>query len=80
MKNAHDKSHRDVQFEAGDWVLLRLHHRSAAGITDRANAKLAPKYYGSFTRSKCAKASVPWPIVYSCHHDPGFMMYSMWFF
>lgn len=48
MKNAHDKSHRDVQFEAGDWVLLRLHHRSAAGITDRANAKLAPKYYGSF--------------------------------
>jgi hypothetical protein len=48
MKNAHDKSHRDVQFEAGDWVLLRLHHRSAAGITDRANAKLAPKYNGSF--------------------------------
>jgi hypothetical protein len=48
MKNAHDKSHRDVQFEASDWVLLRLNHRSAAGITDRANAKLAPKYYGPF--------------------------------
>jgi hypothetical protein len=32
----------------GDWVWLRLHHRIAATLTDKAKGKLAPKFYGSF--------------------------------
>jgi hypothetical protein len=48
MKDQHDKTHRVVEFVVGDWVLLRLHHRAAATITDRAHAKLAPKFYGPF--------------------------------
>jgi len=36
-----------VEFSAGDWVLLRLHHRTAVGITT-STSKLAPRYYGPF--------------------------------
>lgn len=31
-----------------DWVLLRLHHRSATGIITTGPSKLAPQFYGSF--------------------------------
>jgi hypothetical protein len=48
MKATHDKNHRHVEFAVGDWVWLRLNHRSAFGITDKAAGKLAPGYYGSF--------------------------------
>jgi hypothetical protein len=41
------RSH-DVEFAVGDWVWLRLHQRSAVGITDRDRGKLAPRYYGPF--------------------------------
>jgi hypothetical protein len=49
MKVAADRSRRKVEFAFGDWAWLRLHHRSAAGITDSTNNKLAP---GSSVRSK----------------------------
>jgi hypothetical protein len=48
MKAQHDKQHRAVEFEVGDWVWLRLHHRTAVGITERTNAKLSPKFFGPF--------------------------------
>jgi hypothetical protein len=48
MKEQHDKHRRNVEFAVGDWVLLRLHHRAAAGITERTCAKLAPKFYRLF--------------------------------
>ena len=48
MKTAHDKNYRDLSYDVGEWAWLRLHHRSAAGITDKTHAKLAPKYYGPF--------------------------------
>jgi hypothetical protein len=32
----------------GAWVWLRLHHRIAATLTNKAKEKLAPKYYGPF--------------------------------
>jgi len=48
MKQYYDKGHRDVVLQVGDWAWLRLHHRSAAGITDRAAGKLAPRYYGPY--------------------------------
>jgi hypothetical protein len=33
MKQQHDKKHCEVTFQEGDWVWLRLHHRTAVGIT-----------------------------------------------
>lgn len=48
MKTAHDKNHRDLSYDVSEWAWLRLHHRSAAGITDKTHAKLPPKYYGPF--------------------------------
>jgi hypothetical protein len=48
MKEQHDKHRRNVEFAVGACVLLRLHHRAAAGITECTCAKLAPKFYGPF--------------------------------
>lgn len=48
MKEAHDKRHRELQFQEGDWVWLRLHQRAASGVRDQARGKLAPRYFGPF--------------------------------
>ena len=32
----------------GDWTWLRLHHRSAAGITAGSASKLGPRFYGPY--------------------------------
>lgn len=48
MKLQHDKKRREVVLAVGDWAWLRLHHRSAAGITAGAASKLGPKYYGPY--------------------------------
>ncbi|XP_012703602.1 WRKY transcription factor WRKY24-like [Setaria italica] len=48
MRQQHDKKHRDLEFAVGDWVWLRLHHRTAAGITFARLTKLSPKYFGPF--------------------------------
>jgi len=47
MKEHHDKTHRRVEFEVGDWVWLRLHHRAAA-LVKGGSSKLSPRYYGLF--------------------------------
>lgn len=39
---------RDVQYAVGDWVWLRLHQRSAVGVTPAAMSKLGPKFYGPY--------------------------------
>jgi hypothetical protein len=33
MKAHHDKKQCSMEFEVGEWVWLRLHHRSVVGIT-----------------------------------------------
>ncbi|KAJ4786652.1 polyprotein [Rhynchospora pubera] len=48
MKTGYDRSHRDVSYSVGQWVLLRLNHRIAVGICHKANAKLAPRFYGPY--------------------------------
>lgn len=48
MKVNYDRSHRDLHFQVGDWVWLRLNHRSAVGINDGGNSKLAPRYFGPY--------------------------------
>ena len=47
MKEHHDKTHRRVEFEVGDWVWLRLHHRAVASVKG-GSSKLSPHYYGPF--------------------------------
>jgi hypothetical protein len=48
MKEIHDKKRRFVEFAVGDWVLLRLHHCTAAGITPAASSKLGPRFFGAY--------------------------------
>ena len=48
MKQHYDTAHRDVIFAPGDWAWLRLHHRTAAGITDTSAAKLRPRFFGPY--------------------------------
>jgi hypothetical protein len=48
MKQHYDVGHRDISFEVGEWVWLKLHHRQATAITDKTAGKLAPKFYGPF--------------------------------
>jgi transposase InsO family protein len=48
MKTYQDKSRRDVQFIVGNWVWLRLQHRTAVGVTAASPSKLGPKFYGPY--------------------------------
>lgn len=47
MKQQHDKSRREVMYDVGDWVWLRLHYRIASAIKD-GSSKLCPHFYGPF--------------------------------
>jgi hypothetical protein len=45
----YDSKHREVTFDVGQWVWLRLHHhRPAAFLTGPSHGKLAPHYYGPY--------------------------------
>jgi hypothetical protein len=74
MKGNYDAHHRQVEFQ-GDWVWLRLHHRIAATLTDKAKDKLAPNFMG---RSRCWNASMHWRIVWNYLHSPASTMSSTW--
>ena len=45
MREIHDKKCCFVEFAVGEWVLLRLHHRTAVGITPAAPSKLGPQFF-----------------------------------
>jgi hypothetical protein len=47
-KGFYDRKHREVEFAVGDWVWLRLIHRSLASLDVRGRCKLRPKFYGPF--------------------------------
>jgi hypothetical protein len=47
-KGFYDRKHREVEFVVGDWVWLRLIHRSLASLDVRGRCKLGPKFYGPF--------------------------------
>jgi len=40
QKRQYDKQHQAVAYAMGDWVLLRLHHRPIASLSDAATGKL----------------------------------------
>ena len=48
MKTLQDQRRRDVEFSVDDWVWLRLHRRTAAGITPAAASKLDTRFYGPY--------------------------------
>jgi len=48
MRSQHDRKRRDLVFSVGDWVWLRLHHRTAVGITPARATKLGPRYFGLY--------------------------------
>jgi len=47
-KKYYDAGHRDVEFQVGDWVWLRLLHRTTQSLDPRAQRKLGPRYAGPF--------------------------------
>lgn len=48
MKNNFDRSHREVLFEVGDLVLLKLKPYRQLSLTSGKNKKVSPRYYGTF--------------------------------
>jgi hypothetical protein len=53
MRQHHDKRRRNVAFAVGEWAWLRLHHRTAAGITPSKPSKLSPRFYGPYQVLEC---------------------------
>ena len=47
-KHYYDDHHREAEFAVGDWVWLRLLHRSTQSLDPRAKCKLGPRYAGPF--------------------------------
>lgn len=47
-KRYYDANHRDLVFQPGDWVWLRLLSRPAASLGIRSRSKLSPKFYGPY--------------------------------
>jgi hypothetical protein len=48
MKRNFDDQHRDIEFQVGDWVWLRLHHRVTSSSVQQKIFKLSPRYYGPY--------------------------------
>jgi hypothetical protein len=47
-KRAYDRGHRAVSFSLGDWVWLRVRHRSPATLSAVMRGKLRPRYFGPY--------------------------------
>jgi hypothetical protein len=44
----YDRKHREVEFQVGQWVWLRLLHRAMASLTTHGRGKLGPKFFRPF--------------------------------
>jgi hypothetical protein len=47
-KKYYDANHRELEFDVGAWVWLRLLHRTAQSLDPRAKYKLGPRWAGPF--------------------------------
>lgn len=52
MKAVYDQGHRDLEFELGSWVWLRIHPYHQKTVTGQKHSKLSPKYFGPFRISQ----------------------------
>ncbi|XP_068657873.1 uncharacterized protein [Aristolochia californica] len=48
MKRTYDKGQRDLSYDPGDYVWLRLQHYRQLSLTASKHHKLSPKFYGPF--------------------------------
>jgi hypothetical protein len=47
-KHFYDRRYREISFDVGQWVWLRLLHRPLALLDIKGQGKLGPKFYGPF--------------------------------
>nr|AAL82656.1 retrotransposon protein, putative, unclassified [Oryza sativa Japonica Group]AAM18147.1 Putative gag-pol polyprotein [Oryza sativa Japonica Group] len=47
-KRYYDQKHREVSFEVGAWVWLRVRHRVPASLPEAVKGKLRPRFYGPY--------------------------------
>jgi hypothetical protein len=52
-KAYYDKRHREVTFEVGDWVWIRLLYRPVASLDVKGRGKLGPKFFGPYQILEC---------------------------
>jgi hypothetical protein len=74
MKEYQDQKRREVLFQEGDWVWLKLQQRTAVGVTPATHSKLGPSIMVCI---KFCRRLVRLPTSFSCQAVPGSMMYSM---
>lgn len=48
QKRHYDKAHRHVEYQVGDWALLRLRQRAASSLPQAATGKLKPRFFGPY--------------------------------
>jgi hypothetical protein len=57
----YDRTHRDMSFQVGQWVWLRLLHRPITSLDTKGKGKLGPKFYGPFKIIDCVR-EVPYKL------------------
>ena len=48
QKRVYDQHHRPVEYQVGDWALLRLRQRPAASLPRTSTGKLKPRFVGPY--------------------------------